>query len=299
MLTDGTTERRWADWLPGRATGMLELSVTERIVSIEPSAALKPFVSSLWHFEGTFLHSKERILPDGNMQLLINLDEDELRSYRGEGYDVVQRIPGAGLCGAHCTHFAIDTREQRAIVGVNFTPGGAYPFFRDPAEALANEHVELAQLWGRDGQVLRERLLEVPSPRGRLQLLQRILIEQLVRPLTREPAIDLAVSCLQTGARIAAVSDQLGLSARRFARLFRRHVGLKPKRFARVQRFRWLIDSLELASSPDWAHVGLATGYFDQAHLIHDFREFAGLSPTQYRPRSPEDRSHVILPNDC
>lgn len=115
------------------------------LVMHRPAPALAPFVAHLWHFEdpgGALQHARERVLPSGTMQLLINLDADELRSYHGPA-QTLRRTRGATLGGPCTTHFAIDTAEQRQILGVSFHPGGARPFFAAPAEALRETDVEV------------------------------------------------------------------------------------------------------------------------------------------------------------
>jgi AraC-like DNA-binding protein len=199
------------------------------------------------------------------------------------------------VCGLHTRHFAIDTAEQRRIVGVNFTAGGAFPFFREPACATTEEHVGLDTLWSRDGALVRERLLERRTPAAMLGELETILMERLARELAFDSGIALALDALERSTPVREVHDRLGTSAKRFIRRFEDVVGLTPKRYARVRRFRRLIGSVELGRRVDWAKAAVLAGYYDQAHLIHDFKEFSGLSPTAYRPRAPGDFTHVPL----
>src|SRR5262245_46971252 len=118
-----------------------------RYITITPPPPLASFVESLWYFDAPELPDMlERILPSGRMSLLVNLNEDELRWY--EGSDPARRhsLMGAAVCGMYAGHFAIDTAEQRAIVGVELTPGGAAPLFGLPVDALADMHVSLDDL---------------------------------------------------------------------------------------------------------------------------------------------------------
>jgi AraC-like DNA-binding protein len=281
-------------------SGAIEAPPMPRIYLRRPAGALAPFVDSIWYFESaSFAHERERILPTGAMQLLVNLEEDELRTYHGPRYADVRRLPGAALSGAYRGHFAIDTAEQRSIAGVAFRSGGAFPFFREPADEVAEAHVELGSLWGRGGATLRERLLEVSartrSPEAILDLLERELLARTVRPLERDPALEFAVSALDRGATVAGVLSRIGGSSKRFLREFCERVGLTPKRFERIRRFRRVVDSIELERPVAWAQVAIECGYYDQAHLINDFREFSGITPTAYAPRSYGDRSHVPL----
>jgi AraC-like DNA-binding protein len=266
-----------------------------RYVVRPPSPPLAPFVEHLWHFEGELAHARERVLPSGQLQLLVNLHEDELRWYDGAGYATAHRGGGAALCGAFTHHFAIDTAEQRHICGVNFKPGGAAPFVRPPVGALEGTHVAAGDLWGRDGATLRERLCEAPIAAAALARLDAFLVARAVRPLAPDPAVAFAVGALDRGAPVAAVGDRLGLAPARLIRRFAAAVGLPPKRFARLRRFNRVLVAAPAGRGVDWARVAVDCGYYDQAHLIHEFRAFSGLAPTAYRPRAPGELRHVRL----
>ena len=80
--------------------------------------------------------------------------------------------------------------------------------------------------------------------------------------------------------RVEALAAQLGVSRQHLALQFRQHVGIGPKLFARICRFRAASAGMQsLAGQPDWAQVALQFGYFDQSHLIRDFQDFAHSSP--------------------
>jgi AraC-like DNA-binding protein len=257
------------------------------------SPALAPFVEELGYFEGSFRHTRERGLPTGKMQLLVNLHADRLRSYRGDALSIEQRIGGAGLQGACSRPVGMDTADQQAIAWVSFRPGGALPFFPAPPAAVADALVDLDALWGYHGFLLRERLLAAPTPAAKLGVLEAALLEQVVRPLRPDPVVGFAVAALERGVAVGAVTDRLGLTSRRFVATFSEAVGLRPKRFARVRRFQRLLEAAG-GEHPDWSRLAIEFGYFDQAHLINDFRAFAGTSPTAYRAR-PDGQNHVPL----
>lgn len=267
------------------------------ILNLAPSSpALRPFVESLWYFTGDLPHARERILPTGSMQLLVNLHEDELRTYAGEDFSGVQRLRGAALSGAYARPFGIDTEEQRRIAGVAFRPGGAVPFFDAPANAFRDAHVELDALWGRDAARLREQLLDAPTPALALRRLEAMLLARVVRSLEVDKLVEFAVSALERDVPVRVLTGELGMTPNRFIRHFRAAVGLTPKRFARVRRFGRVLESVELGRRVDWSSVAVGCGYFDQAHLIREFREFSGMNPTRYRPRAEGDRNHALLP---
>jgi AraC-like DNA-binding protein len=192
------------------------------------------------------------------------------------------------LGGARTRPYLIDTRGQRHVVGATFIAGGARPFFGAPVDELRGEHIPLDAIWGRYACAIRERLLDAPTVASRLRVLETILLERRVGPLEREAAVDLALACLtdRTRAwRIAEVRDRLGMSATRFIRIFAEHVGLTPKRFARLHRFQRAVAGLETAPYRRLAALAVDCGYSDQAHFIHEFRAFAGVTPTDYVAR--------------
>jgi AraC-like DNA-binding protein len=262
------------------------MKLTTRAVPIR----LAPFVECLWHFAGELPHARERILPTGTMQLLVNLDADELRTYHGDGLATMHRLRGTAISGAHARPFAVDTAEQRAVVGAAFTPGGASAFFAAPATELRDLHVELAELW-RDGADLRDRLLEARHPAAMLEVLEAMLVAHLIKPA--DPMIDAACRALDRGIAVATIVDRAGMPRARFARRFAAGVGLSPKRFMRVRRLGHVLACAERSES--WAEIAAGCGYADQAHLIHEFRELTGLVPTAYAPRAAGDRNHVAM----
>ena len=79
------------------------------------------------------------------------------------------------------------------------------------------------------------------------------------------------------------MTDAVGLSAKRFIERFKIEVGLTPKRYCRVRRFQQALMLSNRGRNVDWTRVSMDCGYFDQAHFIHDFRSFAGITPTVYQ----------------
>ncbi|MGH8931269.1 MAG: DUF6597 domain-containing transcriptional factor, partial [Egibacteraceae bacterium] len=174
------------------------------VVASPSSPALAPFVDVLWYVETRAPHGRQRVLPSGEMQLLVNLGKDELRSEHGA---TMRRVSGAALQGACDEPVAIDTADLETIVGVAFRPGGAYAFFPAPASATRGDLVDLDALWGRPGALLRERLLEAATPAEKLLELETALLAQAIRPLSPDHARAFAVAALDRGVAVASVAD--------------------------------------------------------------------------------------------
>jgi AraC-like DNA-binding protein len=284
---------------PNQSTHPITESVILRVmfgVTARPhSAALATFVTSFHYQEGEIPAAFERMLPTGQIHLLVNLYEDEFRTYSGPDCADVRRTHGAALAGPRSRSAVIDTREQRCLVRVNFRLGGAAAFFPLPLSETRDQFVELDQLWGRDGAVLRERLLEARTLKTKLQVLETVLLEHLARSQRPDPAIPLAACALERGVSISQVASRLGLLPKTFVRRFRQHVGLAPKRFSRVRRLQRVLRSMGAGKSVDWAALAVDYDYSDQAHLIHDFRALTGITPSAYRPSPTGERNHVPL----
>ena len=265
-----------------------------------PKPPLNAFVELFWFYDGfpPRAHKKERLMPDGSVEMVINLRENESRIYDPKNVEKCQRLPGALICGPHSSFFVIDTAEQDSVMGIHFKPGGAFPFFDLPADELHNLHVSLEDLWGTEASLLRERLLEAPTPEQKFCVLESCLLEKAFKPLERHRAVEGALALfynIHTAPAVAEVSDHIGISSRRLIQLFSHQVGLTPKLFCRVRRFQRILQLIHQGGEFDWAGLAAGCGYFDQAHFIHDFNAFSGMTPSIYLARKTEHLNHIPI----
>lgn len=263
-----------------------------------PSPPLSGIVELFWSCEGgTPPHTLERVRPTGTMQLIVNLGDGELRVYDRQDHRLSRSFGRAMVSGPRAVFAVIDTASQASTVGVHFKPGGARRFLGLPADALRDAAAPLDALWGARAAALRDRLGEAATAEARFALLERALLAQGRGAAPRHPAVELALAAFgrRPTPAVKQVGDRTGLSQRRFIQLFREEVGLTPKLFCRVRRFQAALRLVGGARQVDWADVALRCGYFDQAHLIRDFRAFSGLSPTAYLARRSRQPNHVPL----
>lgn len=264
-----------------------------------PPPPLADFVALFWVYEGYQQpHEKERLLPDGSMELVINLRENRTRVYDRRDIEKIETLAGSLIVGAHSEFFVIDTAEQNTVIGVHFKPGGAFPFFDPPATELRNSLLSLDALWGAQAGELRERLLEAGTPQAMFHVLEEVLLAKAAQRLERHPAVAFALRefhGVPHTRTIAEVTGQIGLSPKRFIQVFGDEVGLTPKLFCRVRRFQKVLRLIGKGARVDWAGVATDCGYFDQAHFIHDFRAFSGLNPSTYLAQRTEHLNHVPI----
>jgi AraC-like DNA-binding protein len=255
------------------------------MLRIVPAPPLASIIEAIWDWDmpaGAFHY--ERILPGPCTGLIINLLEDETRVYRDDETRHCIRASGSVIGGPYRQSWIIDTAEQIRVMGVNFRPGGAHALIGLNVEELAKHDINLEDMFGSRARQLRQRLLETAAPTERVALL-----EQWLRRLTEQPSWDAAI--LHAVAMLARVPDvpsighlqrESGYSAHRFGLLFQRHMGMTAKQYARLMRFRAVVDMAYAEQQVDWARIAVEGGYCDQAHLSHEFRRFSGITPTEY-----------------
>jgi AraC-like DNA-binding protein len=252
---------------------------------ITPQGPLSEFVDCFWIHEGYGggSHGRERVLPTATTDLVF-------ASHSTKGHACTVTGPRSG-----CVE--LDTSLPFSAIGVHFKPGGGLPFFGAPTDELHNQVVSLDLLWGRDAGRLEEQLWDAPAPEQRGRLLEEALRARMSTRLPRSPAVAYAVGVIQHsrgGRPVADITQRIGMSTRRFLDLFRREVGLSPKAFCRMSRFAAVLAAVDRAADVDWCDVALSCGYFDQAHFNHDFRAFAGVTPSEYL-RSRTSRTHLVV----
>ncbi len=274
-----------------------------RHLAYTPGPPLDAFVDSIWLHETDATVAagagKERVLPTGQMQFIINLHEDKLSNFSGENDEHRELFPGILVSGASSGYVTIDASELVSVMGVSFKTGGAFPFLGMKASELRDIDAPLEALWGKLASELRWRLIEARTPQQRFRLIEQSLLEMANRPLERRPAVDYAIKVFQRAPQartIAEVTEDVGLSARRFIEIFDEEVGLTPKLFCRVHRFQRVLKQIHLATDVSLAEVANDCGYFDQAHFTRDFRAFSGINPTTYLKMRGRFQNHIPVP---
>lgn len=241
-------------------------------------------------------------MPDGRMAVIINLRQDELRAYDPQNPRRWSRTAGTVVVGPRGTGEVIDTACQAEIMGVHFRPGGLRALLGLPAAELAECQVDLAHVWDEDGGALRDRLVAATTVRARFQIME-VTLRRRLAPTQAEAAdavVSFAVGELESGRarRVEDVMARTGYSARHFNRLFTDAVGLAPKVYHRVQRFRRVLRELHGPRPRELVDLAMDAGYYDQAHFTHDFRRLAGCTPAEYLRRRPDNPYHLPIPRD-
>lgn len=251
---------------------------------LPPPPALQPFIECFWLLRGKTQANHpppEAVLPDGCMELIFHrgdpfsriLDESHEET-QSRGFVVGQMESPAFL--------RISKRVE--VLGVRFHPGGAHLFFPEPLHEIGGRFTAVDEVWGVRGKELQQQVLEAKSAQEAVRALAQALTQQLLRS-GREPHRIQKLSRLVVDAHgaipVRGLASRAGISERQLEREFGQYLGLTPKRFARILRFQHVFRAME--RSKNWVDIALGCGYYDQAHLIRDFRQFAGESPSSFR----------------
>ena len=267
--------------------------------TLKPPEPLSQLVESIWDWDAPApSHRFDRMLPVANAGLIINLAEDETRVYDDAPGLPCTKFSAAALDAPRHKSFVIDTSEQVRVMGVVFRCGAAAAFFRERMDAIANAHVDLDALVGARARGLRERLLDARDSPSRLFVLRSWLGDIARRAAVTPVLIAHATGVLKRVPQVRRIADaclDTGLSQRRFGSVFREHVGMSPKRYARLQRFRAVVESVQRGARVEWSRVAADCGFYDQPHLVREFREFAGMTPSAYVAARGEYVNHVPL----
>ena len=261
-----------------------------------PRGPLADFVECIWFWHNDASYArKERVLPSGTLDIVVHLGDEPLRVYDRADPERVFSYPGIMIAGAHSGYFVIDPPPRGAVLGVHFKPGGAFPFLGVQAGELENAHANLEAIWGHRAWWLRERLLEATTHAERIRCTEAFLLERAARHLERHPDVAEALAAIE-GAKVSSVAElraRTGLSAKRLIALFHDQVGIGPKSLWRIRRFQAALRQIECARASRGAEIAARLGYFDQAHMLRDFRDFTGMSPRAYLLAGSDRPNHV------
>lgn len=265
-----------------------------------PTAELRPLIQILWASTpdgsaDSIDPAFERMLPTGSTHLVFRLSGDPIR--------IIDRVQAphtlrghAMIGGVRAQPYYKDLRAGGDTVGVLLRPGACRALLGSPTSVLAGSHHLLEDLWGPSSNNLCEQLQSLVHPHQRLDLLEQHLIARFRRCVTPlRPDIAHALTVLESGVSIRSLAESVNLSHRHFISRFREEVGMSPKLHLRLRRFQSVLENLHHSPSESLAEIAFDCGYSDQAHMTREFREFADMSPGDYRRRPIASSHHVPL----
>ena len=217
-------------------------------------------IECYWMLEGT-ASGVQRVVPDGRAELILNLAQPFEALENGTW----QPQPRCFLAGQLTGPLMLRGAGQASIIGVRFRPGGVGQLLGMPVQELTGQTISADDLGlrGLGG------IATLPQVEDAILRQERGSADRMV---------DEAARLLSLLPDVAAAAVSLGVSTRQLERRFKTRVGMSPKHFARIARFQRVFRTVDQGGA-GWVDAAAECGYYDQAHLIRDFRALAGEAP--------------------
>lgn len=218
----------------------------------------------------------ERILPDGCVELILNFGAEF--SQHCEGRQELQ--PRNFLVGQMTGPIVISPTGAVQLIGIRFHPGGTLPFLRLPLHEITDQVVELGSLSSKLERDLLQAASAARSLPEKVNAIEEFLTGELLSRKHDSRLMTLAARIVESGGLVSVdqLANDAGISSRQLERRFLREVGLGPKLLGRIIRFQQVFRAVDQCDAA-WAVVAIECGYYDQAHLIRDFHQFARQTP--------------------
>lgn len=266
-----------------------ELPPAIESASAAPTAALRPFVAGyIGYRDASGVAGRHRGLPAPYLTMIVTLDDPLIIAAHPDPRTPPRRYDTL-IGGLHTSPALISHDGRQSGIQVALSPLGARALLGIPAGEIAGADLDAAAVLGPFAAQVRERVLAAPDWAGRFAALDQLLLRRLRPTVAPPPQVVRAWGRLLTGGGalpVSVLADEVGWSSRYLSRQFGVEIGLSPKVAARVARFdraRRRLSRLTIAGRRfTLAEIAAACGYYDQAHLDRDFREFAGCPPSRW-----------------
>lgn len=250
---------------------------------IQPSGFLKSHIKYYWYMEIDALSAREqpqRLVPNGCMELTFQFaDKLQVLGAKTKEDSVL-------LCGQKTTFSDIIPTGKLQMLSVLFYPHGSRMFFNLPMSELHNLSVPLDAIWGAEARELEEQMQELPILADKIMLLEARLIKHLLQQanpsvLRMEHNIRL-INQQAANIQIDKLASEACLSRKQFERLFKEFIGVSPKQFLKTVRFQYSLYLQQHQMTENLTDLAIQSGYYDQAHMINDYKDLSGITPKKY-----------------
>jgi AraC-like DNA-binding protein len=250
-----------------------------RYQEIQTGKLLARFIECFWTLEGEPDRSEapERILPDGCVEIILSFADPftEISEHSGEKLQ-----PSHFLVGEMTRPVIIKPTGSVRLIGIRFHPGGTFPFVTVPMAETTDQIIELRAIAAD-----LEREFKAAADAGssldlKIAAIEQMLIRRLHSRSHDRSIVDLTARIVGSAGRLSldTLAAEAGISSRQLRRRFVTEVGVGPKLLCRLLRFQQVFRAVD-QNVAEWAAIAFECGYYDQAHLINDFRQFAQQTP--------------------
>ena len=262
-----------------------------------PKSPLNQFVECLIYHEGYQpLHTVDRFLPDGNVEIIIDLDDKPKFIYDNQTLKEIQTCQHVWASGLRTEPISIYSGKGEAMFIISFKKGMAYQFFPFPMTEISDCVVDADLIWGSYFALLREQIMSTEEILKRFYLVESFLIKKFLPNFEINPCVEFALNQIinqPDQITLHKLNQKIGYSQRHFNSMFKKKVGITPKSFLKIMRFQKAIIEIEGIKEVDWTLISHDCGFYDQAHFINDFKLFSGFTPEDYAKRRGEYLNYI------
>ncbi|WP_177230310.1 helix-turn-helix transcriptional regulator [Chitinophaga sp. CF118] len=247
-----------------------------------PSPALSNIVKHFLILESdTGGITSHRMFPDGNTGMVFHYGTPFIQ------YDDSQKVthPRSFIYG-QVSKFHNVVAENVGVLIVVFQPYGAYSLLGIPAHELTDEIISLQDLWGREAVELQEKVLHADNHLTRICLIEKFLTNKLSNCAMPDGVVEKTVQLIYQfhgQVTMGQLGTLLHTGERNLERKFRESIGVSPKHFSNTIRLQYFLRLLRNKSQDEnLTTLAYESGYYDQAHLIREFKKQVGITPRKY-----------------
>lgn len=246
---------------------------------LKPHPCLQPWIESYFILKPEEIPVSDHpwtIMPDGSGYLIFHLFKHSSR---------------LSLVGPRSVYTNVNRKDRELTLIAQFKPGAMGCVLSHPVSEISDQSVILEYAWP-DVKYLEDKLT-IYARAKKYKLCISILEQELIKKICALSEVNLLITQAvhlidrQHGAyRIKSISDKLGVTDRHLREVFKKNVGLSPKRYGKIVRVNNVVKRIDNGLGGSWAKLALDAGYYDQSHLIEDFNQLLGESPEAFMSRA-------------
>ncbi|HMQ05682.1 MAG TPA: helix-turn-helix domain-containing protein [Saprospiraceae bacterium] len=252
--------------------------------TFQPSSNLKPLIKCYWTLESPKedFPLRQTIVPDGCIEMIFHYG-DLFKQYIEKNISIIQ--PRCFVIGQLTQPLEIEPTGETGIFSVRFHPQGFLPFTPIPLKELENKAISLKSLFGQEGKELADNMIQSYSTQQRIVLIETFLLSRVADTDAIDRIVQSTIDTLLTAngqLSIDAISRENYIHRRNLERKFSTAIGLSPKQLAKTIRLQDTLKMLLNQKFTSLTSLSYEGGYYDQSHFIKDFKEFTGLTPSEF-----------------
>lgn len=269
--------------------------------TFQPASDLNSLIKCYWTLEvpAEYNPEKQRIIPDGCMELIFILGDD-IKRYTSDNKFIVQ--PRAIVVGQITEPFIIQPTGYVHCFGTRFYPYGVANFIKTPLKNLENKETSIAELFGQKmANELEKKIIFATDTEQRIKAIETFLINKFNEKATIDSIVKSTVDTLLAtsgSSQIKAILKEDISKRRQLERKFSNQIGISPKQLGKVVRLQTALKLLLNQKTETYTEIAYESEYYDQNHFIKDFKEFTGITPKEFLSDDQMILSSLFYTND-